>query len=150
MGGGGIPCAVLRWVPMLPTVLGFVTCNYLPTLASLTPEDRGDLLLYVCLGLTSLIAAAAGVGKVYEAFFKRRGNQTEAITRAEFDGFRQLVHARFVETDSRFDKVNKELGNLIQSLNSELRSINRSLGKLDGRLSQTGGPSTVPTSHDDE
>ncbi len=105
------------------------------TLAAIGPDDRGDLLLYICLGVTSLIATVAGVGKIYEAFFKRRGNQMEAITRAEFDGFRQVVHARFVETDARFDKVNKELRDLIQSLNSELRSINRSIGRLDGLLS---------------
>jgi hypothetical protein len=107
------------------------------TLAAITPEDKGDLLLYICLGVTTLIATAASVAKIYEAFFKRRGNQMEAITRAEYDGFRQLVHARFVEVDARFEKVNKELRDLLASLNSELRSINRSIGRLDGLLSNS-------------
>lgn len=114
-----------------------------PTLAALTSADRGDLLLYITLGLISFLAAVASVAKIYEAFWKPNGaRKTDCITRAEFEGFVKLTEARFKDVDDKFTGFDKDIRNLIQTLTSELRSIHRSIGRLDGLISGAKGIET--------
>ncbi len=138
---GGVFVVLLVASPALHHLMTLYTIA--PTLAALTADDRGDLLLYITLGLISLLAAVASVAKIYEAFWKPNGaRKTDSITRAEFEGFVKLTEARFKDVDDKFTGFDKDIRNLIQTLTSELRSIHRSIGRLDGLISGSKGVDT--------
>lgn len=101
-------------------------------LLALSPSDQGNLLLYICVGCFSLLAAVASVAKIYEAFFKAPKAKSEHITRAEFEGFVNLTNAKFQAGEGRMEEMTKQTVALMSSLNAELRSIHRSIGKLEG------------------
>jgi hypothetical protein len=116
------------------------------SLAAITADDQGTLLLYIISGIIAFLAVVASVAKIYEAFFKTpKSKAHQPVTMAEFEGFCKLSQAKFKEIDLRFLDVDKDVRNLLQTLTSELRSIHRSIGRLDGILSAQHGVSTEQT-----
>lgn len=78
----------------------------------------------------------ASVAKIYEAFFKKP-TSSDPVTRAELDTLEQTYRSKFREIDQRFLDLDKEIRNLLITLQSELRGINRSIGRLDGLISSS-------------
>lgn len=108
--------------------------------ATVNAADKGILLLYFVAGLFALVGAAAGAAKIYEVFWKKAEKRNaEPVTTGEFASFRETVSAKFHATEARMAQVERETRDLLQTLTAELRSIHRTLGRLEGRANHEGG-----------
>ena len=115
--------------------------NFCPVLAALADSDQGVLLLWILGGAFASVKAVEGVINIWHRTRKTPPADATYATKAELASY-------MLRTDHRLDSLDDELGkslkDLRQTLECELRTLNRSIGQLEGRIAAVAAPTPQP------
>jgi hypothetical protein len=110
-------------------------------LAAIEPADHGQLLLLILAGLFALVAALDRGFAIFHRFKKVPAPDEVFATKKELSDYRAATDHRLEAMESSFARG---LRDLQHTLETELRAVNRSLGRLEGQIQASGH---IPNQH---
>lgn len=113
-------------------------------MSPLLAVDVSDQILVTGLVVVVLVSLIAGAEKAVGLWQRLKDPPRDMTAYATHDELIQVERRLERNLDETFGRVNRGLGELRQTVGTELRALNRSLGRIEGIVSRHGAPPATP------